>query len=150
MRSLVTSFFVALCALIGNATAQTSRDYALMARAAWSAFECSSLASHMKDTKEQERLFLYGYKEGLAFIAALQAKKVQRADLSAEAPWIMLLLLQGPTPDFMLGRVYESAQETALKNVLKTGEQLNPDDLQKAVAQNEYTKRNCRLVGAAR
>jgi hypothetical protein len=68
-----------------------------MARAAWSAFECSSLASKSNDAKEQERLFLFGYDQGKQFIAAVQAGKVKQEHLSAEAPLIMLLLLQGPT-----------------------------------------------------
>ncbi|WP_133155097.1 hypothetical protein [Kinneretia aquatilis] len=127
--------------------AQTSKEYAVMGRSAWSAFECSSLASQMKDPQEQERLFNAGYKDGLAFITALQAQKIDRKDVSSEVPIGVRFLLQGPTPDFMLGRMYESAQDEALKDVTKTGQQLNSDDLQKTLAQSKYTKKNCRLVG---
>ena len=82
-------------------TAESSKDYAVMARASWSALECSSLASKSKNFKEQERLFLHGYDQGQKFIAAVKSEKVKREDLSTEAP-LMMLLLQGPTADFML------------------------------------------------
>jgi hypothetical protein len=37
--------------------AQASKDYAIIARATWSAFECSSVASHIQDTTQAKRLF---------------------------------------------------------------------------------------------
>lgn len=126
--------------------AQTSKVYAGMARATWAAFECTALASHTRNGAEQERLFKYGYRTGLSFIAALQAGKIDRKDLSTEAPWLMMLLLQGPTPDFMLGRVYEAAQDAALKNVLHTGGSLNSEDTQRVLAHSEYNSRNCQLI----
>ena len=60
---------------------------------------------------------------------------------------MMLLLLQGPTPDFMLGRVYEGAMDSALKNVYKTGETFNTEGIQESIAKNEFWKRNCKLIG---
>ena len=123
-----------------------------MGRVAWSAFACSSLAAQaqLEDQKEQERLFLLGYEQGKAFIEAAQAKKVERKDISEEVPIGLTLLLQGPTPDFMLGRVYESAQEEALKNVLRTNGNLNTDEVQASLARSAYTKQNCRLLRAVR
>lgn len=147
MQKYICTAVLVFLGFVGSAIGQTSKEYAVMARSTWSAFECSSLAAQMKDSSEQERLFMYGYKEGLAFLTALQSKKIQRQDLSTEAPWLMLLLLQGPTPDFMLGRVFESAQDTALKNILKTGDKLNADEVRRMLAQGDYNKQNCRLIG---
>lgn len=130
--------------------AQSSKEYAQMAKATWSAFECSSLASKAGNPKEQERLFLYGYEQGKKFISAVQAKKVDQKDLSSEAPLIMLLLLQGPNPDFMLGRVFESAQDSALKEIFKTGDHFNSNEEQKAIAKNNFWNLNCQLIGNAR
>lgn len=130
--------------------AQTSKDFAVMGRVAWSAFACSSLAAHFKDQKEQERLFRLGYEQGKAFIEAAQAKKVDRKDISEEVPIGVTLLLQGPTPDFMLGRVYESAQEEALKGVFRTNEAFNTEEVQASLARSEFTKQNCRLLRAVR
>ena len=132
------------------ASAQSSKEYAQMAKASWSAFECSSLASKSGVAGEQQRLFLFGYEQGIKFIVAVQSKKVNQKDLSSEAPLIMLLLLQGPTPDFMLGRIYESAQNSALKEVYKTGEHFNSDEDQKIIANNKFEKLNCELIDSAR
>jgi hypothetical protein len=129
--------------------AQTSRDYAVMARAVIPSFECATLASTMDNAKEQERLFNYGYKAGLAFLAALRAGKVNRTDLDNEVPFSILLLIGGPTPDFVLGRVYAAAEEEAWKALQKHRGYRDFDaDLQKTVAQNEFSKRNCELLGS--
>lgn len=141
-------FLVLFSLFLADANAQTSKDYAVMGRVAWAAFECSSLAAQMKDPKEQERLFLLGYEQGKKFIEAVQSKKVERKDISTEVPIGLVLLLQGPTPDFMLGRIYESAQDEALKDVLRTDGKLNADEIQAIIAQNKYTKQNCRLLKA--
>lgn len=138
---------VALFLFAPLSIAQSSREYAVMSRSAWSSFECSALAAQFGDTKEQERLFLHGYNEGKVFIAAVQARKVDQRDLSAEMPWLMGLLLEGPTPDFMLGRIYEAAQDAALKPVLSSASGSNPDDLKRTLARSEYDKKNCRLIG---
>jgi hypothetical protein len=85
----IDRWFIALTCCLTFPTAvhaQQSKDYAVMGRVAWSAFECSSLAAQMKDQKEQERLFLLGYEQGKAFIEAAQTKKVERKDISEEVP----------------------------------------------------------------
>lgn len=126
---------------------EDSKDYVVMARAAWSAFECSSLASKSKNPKEQERLFLFGYDQGHRFIAALAAQKVTREDLSTEAPLSFLLLLEGPTADFMLGRIFEAAQKSALEGAHKSGKSFNSEEMQEAIAKNKFWKLNCQLIG---
>lgn len=127
-------------------TAENSKDYAIMARASWSAFECSSLASKNKNFKEQERLFLHGYDQGQKIIAAVKSEKVKREDLSTEAP-LMMLLLQGPTADFMLGRIFEAAQKSALEDVYKTDQNFNSDEMQESLAKNKFWKLDCQLIG---
>jgi hypothetical protein len=129
------------------AAAQNSKEYAAMGAEAWSAFECSSLASHIKDSKEAERLFLFGYEQGKKFIRALKANKIEKNDVSNGVPIGVLLLLQGPSEDFMLGRIYENAQENALKEVLRTDGNFNSEENQKIIAEREFQKRNCQLIG---
>jgi len=104
----------------GAGAAQSSKDYAVMARAAWSAYECSSLAGAFEDFQEQQRLFSFGYDQGKRFLAALEAKKVKGDDLNSEAPLVLLLLLAGPSADFMLGRIYSAAARSALDDVYET------------------------------
>ncbi len=120
-----------------------------MGSVSWSAFECSSLASVMNEEKEQERLFSLGYQQGKAFIDALQKNRVELKDRNEQVPSGFLLLLQGPTPDFMLGRVFESAQENALKDVI-TPNSIASRDFQATLARTKFTKQNCSLLRAVR
>lgn len=141
---------VVLGLFTSSVLAQDSASYAQMAKATWSAFECSSLASKLKKPTEQERLFKFGYSQGKDFIAALQAGKIKREDLSSNAPVGVLFLLEGPTPDFMLGRIYESAQENALKDVYRVGDHFNADEEQELAASNKFASSNCQLIGNGR
>lgn len=131
----------------GGALGQTSNSLALKARVSWSAFECSALAAKIGDRPEQERLFLLGYEEGAAFVKALESGEIPDSALQNEVPWLMRLLLQGPNVDFMLGRVYEAAVQSALKEILQTGDRLNTNDLQKTLAFGKYTRGNCAVLG---
>jgi hypothetical protein len=145
MRLATLSFF--LFVAWTGAWAQSSSDYALMAKQAWAAFECSSLASVSDDTKEQERLFAYGFAQGKRFLAALRDKKIQQSDLSNIAPMGFLMAAQGPSPDFIMGRVFENAQENALKNVFAEDGKLHSKQQQKVIAEGRYNRANCRLLG---
>jgi hypothetical protein len=129
--------------------AAESADFAKMGRAAWAAFECSSLASVMEKPKDQERLFLFGYDQGKEFLNAMQSGRITQKDLSSIVPSGFLMLAQGPSVDFVLGRVFESAQENALKDVITTDTVLSKD-LQMSIALRKYTSGNCELIGNGR
>lgn len=145
-RIIAVCFILGL--LFGNPSfAANSSEYAAMGKAVWSAFECSALADNSKNPKKQKRLFKYGYAQGLKFIEAIQTEKVKREDLSKGVPLMMLLLLQGPTPDFMLGRVFEGALDSVLEDVYKTGEHFNSEETQESIAENKFWKQNCQLIG---
>lgn len=146
MRTILVMLGIALV-FVKPSLAATSPEYAAMGKATWSAFECSALAEKSKNPKEQERLFKYGYVQGLKFIEAIQSEKIKREDLSKDVPLIMLLLLQGPTADFMLGRVFESALDSALEDVFKSGEKFNSNEMQETIAKNKFWKQNCQLIG---
>lgn len=124
------------------ANAITSKEYAILGKATWSSFECSSLASEMKNVKEQTRLFEAGYTNGLTFIGALKTGKINNNDLSNEVPIVVISLLQGPTPDFILGRIYENAQDAALKGIDGNDKKFN-----EILVENKFDKLNCRLIG---
>ncbi len=127
--------------------AESSKELALMGRETWSAFICSALAENSNDFKEQERLFTFGYKQGLKFIDALKSEKIKKEDISNEVPMGVLMRLEGPTPDFMLGRVNEAALESVVENVFNAGETFKLDKAREATAKKEFRKRNCQLIG---
>lgn len=150
MRPLFSSLAVAMTLAASPVSAGNSAAYAQMAKATWSAFECSALAMKSKSVAEQERLFKFGYDQGQAFIAALQAGKIEQKDISETAPLMLLLLLQGPTPDFMLGRIFETAQDEVLKDVYYTGEEFNSEADQSSIAASKFSLKNCELIGAGK
>ena len=79
--------------------------------------------------------------------STLKAGKIEREHLSTEAPTVMLLLLEGPTPDFMLGRIFEAAQQSALEEVYKTGQNFNSEEILETIAKDKFWKLNCQLIG---
>jgi len=105
-----------------------------MGRATWVAFECASLASLLRDAKEHERLFMFGYKQGQFFLGALQGGKITEKDARAQVPIGLALLIQGPTSEFILGRIFEAAQDSALKKVMRTGAEVNSTEVQQILA----------------
>jgi hypothetical protein len=143
---MVTGLF--LMGVSCQCLANDSLEKALAGRAAWSAFECSVLASKLKNGKESDRLFRYGYKQGRIFIAAIQAKEITREHLSSQVPTVVLALLEGPSADFMLGRIFESAMKHVLDEVHGTNAgRYNPDELQNTLATGKFYKLNCPLIG---
>ncbi len=126
---------------------QTSKEYAVMGRQLWSAFQCASWASVTGDSEEQERLFLFGYAQGKTFLEALNSEKIQRDDISENVPIVVTMLLQGPTEEFILGRLFENAQDSALKDVFQTGNEYNSESLREIIAGNKYRESNCQLIG---
>jgi len=146
----VTKFILAAaCGLLITkpGLAETPSPYGVMAQSTWSAFQCAVLAEKANNSNEQERLFKFGYAQGLKFIAALDSGEAKTNDLSGEAPHSMLVLLQGPSPDFMLGRIFEVALRSALEDVYTIVDYYRPDERQESIAAAEFWKRNCALLG---
>ena len=125
----------------------SSEEYAIMGRQVFSAFQCSSWASINKDEGEAERLFKYGYEKGQTFLGALSAQKIKQEDISSQVPIGVTMLLQGPNEEFILGRIHSTAEEEALDEVFKTGDDFNDDEMQKIIAGNKYRDGNCELLG---
>lgn len=126
---------------------QSSKDYAVMGLETWTAFECSSLASKVDDSKEAGRLFIFGYEKGKKFIGALKAEKIKQEDIDQKVPIGVIMLLQGPSEEFILGRIYSFAEEEALGEVFKTDNEFNSSELQKSIAENKFRESNCQLIG---
>ena len=100
----------------------------------------------MKDEKQTERLFELGLSSGRQFIESVRAGKVTREDISAEVPIGLVMLLQGPSTDFILGRIFESVQEYALKEVVKSKDGVNEKPVQAVIASNMFRAANCSLL----
>lgn len=120
---------------------------ALLGREAWSAFSCAALAGVMEQDEKQERLFSLGLRSGRAFLQGIQDGVITSDDVRKSVPLMVTLLLSGPSHDFILGRIYSSAEDYILDDVFVTGGQYNPDELQKSIAKNKYRDRNCEILG---
>lgn len=127
--------------------AENPSEYAAMGATTWSAFKCSVLAGFIKNPKEEERLFKYGYVQGIEFIEAIMSGKVKRLDLQKGVPVIMLTHFKGPTPDFILGQVYKYAFDSAIDGVFTTGKAWNSDEMQQTIATDKFWNQNCHLIG---
>ncbi|MGF6528041.1 hypothetical protein [Variovorax sp. PvP013] len=138
---LAKILLVALVALPVASFAQSSMEFARMGQATWSAFRCSTLAALSSDQKEQDRHFKIGYDNGKRFFAAFDAKKIHPADMESEVPIAIITLMGGPTADFMLGRIFEAAMDSAAKDVLNADR-----SLQKTLAQSKFASQSCGLL----
>lgn len=132
-----------LACLCAPATAQDSAQYAQMSRTSWEAFSCAALASTMKWPQRHDQLVTFGHKEGRTFLAALAAGKVERKDTFSKTPSGFPIRGEDPSPDFVLGRVYEMAKANVLRDVV-TPENRGHDDIQKALATAKYESLGCK------
>jgi len=127
--------------------AETSRSSPDSGRALYSAFECTVLAAKIGRSEEQKRLFEFGYEEGKKFIDSVRSGEISEEDLSSKVPVGVLWKMQGPTTDFILGRIYESAAENVLDGVYGSVDEVLSTEEQKLIAENKFSNKNCELIG---
>ena len=135
------------CSVTSTVQAEDSKELSMLGKKFYVAFECSILASKGGDSNEQERLFLYGYETGKYFIESLEKNKIKKEDFSSNVPMTVSLTLQGPSADFILGRIFEVALEYALTDVYKSGDKHNSQEVQEIKATTKYQNQNCKLIG---
>jgi hypothetical protein len=149
MRTLTNMAVVAYIVAASQVTqAQPSKEFAVLGQVTWSAFECASWAGVMKDRVEQDRLFNIGLSSGRRFIDAVRAGKVRENDISVQVPVGLVMLLQGPSTDFMLGRIFERVQDHALKEVVSSKDTINEPAVQAVIAGNKFRSSNCQLLSS--
>ena len=119
-----------------------------------SAFECATYAGMSANEDEQVRLFKIGYDAGKDFLEDWQNGTLSEAE-RRKAPVFVLLLLEGPSVDFMIGRVFEFAAQHAHDAIVRmdsNGVSLDPsewvrdDELVAITASNKYRRSNCDLI----
>lgn len=120
----------------------------------WSAFSCATFASLAGDDNEQKRLFNVGYEAGSQFVGGLKDGTTGQADRE-NTPVAVLLLLSGPSTDFVVGRIFEAATGHAFDAVVKQDAQglsildssrWAQGELRTSIAQNKYRDSNCALL----
>lgn len=140
----VMCFAIALVTFSASALASDSADYARMGANAWNAFECAALAGELKWSDKEQSLFTVGYERGMAFVDAVRAGHVTKRDVFTTVPSGFMSHAIGPNNDFILGRVFEVARQSALRDVPAQGTL----DEQKSAASRKYSANNCETIVA--
>ena len=106
---VLTALCVTCAGNLSGAASQGAREAldADTAVLAWTAFECSQYA-RMAGEPEQEaaRLFRLGYENGKRFAESARNTELSE-ELRSKMPVGVLRVMNGPTTDFILGRIFE-------------------------------------------
>jgi hypothetical protein len=157
---LKTILLLAMCGACGGTVPGTQAAATPVSgeagRLLWVALQCSEYAKMSgKAEQEVERLFRLGYENGQRFIEGVGDHTIAEAEVRSKVPMGVTAALAGPTTEFMLGRVYESATTDAYDRVVKRGdfgldlpasEWRTETEVKKMWALNEYNDGNCGLV----
>lgn len=135
--------------------AMTAEEDAKAARVMWTAFECGIYAEMSIEQERQAALFNRGIAAGRQFFAAIEAGTITEGEHQNYVPSIIPLLFGGPSVDFVMGRIFESATSSAYDKVVKEDaaglplpieEWTNDDEVKKAKAKLLYQRGNCDLL----
>ena len=136
--SAITALFLAAfpTMLLG----QTSEEYADTGQKLWDAFECGALAEYAGKPEESRRLYNLGYEQGKTLLDAFRARKLDQQAISKLPKSVLFMLDGGPTVDFILGRIFESAMRDTSQQLFEAS---NNDATRKIIAGQNFAKRNC-------
>jgi hypothetical protein len=139
--SVIAALFLA--ALPTILLGQTSEEYAAMGQKLWAAFECGALAEYANKPEESRRLYNLGYDQGKTLLDAFRSGKVDQQARSKLPIPVLLMLDGGPTVDFILGRIFESAMQDTSRQLIEAS---NNKETRKIIAGQNFSKRNCALL----
>jgi hypothetical protein len=113
----------------------------------WSAFECATYAELSGNVEERARLFQVGYDAGRSFLTGIQDRTISEAE-TQKAPFGVLLVLGGPSVNFMVGRVFESATRCANDAVSREdpSKWVPDNELRANIASIKFRRSNCELI----
>jgi hypothetical protein len=117
---------------------QTSEEYAAMGQKLWAAFECGALVEYADMPEESRRLYNLGYDQGKTLLDAFRAGKVDQQARSKLPIPVLLMLDGGPTVDFILGRIFESAMQDTSRQLFEAS---NNTETRKIIAGQTFAKR---------
>jgi len=143
---LARLFLVGMFWTLGCAASYADPAEAAKSRLSWSAFECSMLAEMSGNETEQARLFGVGYDAGRAFLSALQSGRVTQEETRTQSPIGFLMVMGGPSHDFMLGRIYAAAVQNAWDDIQREMGDSTDSELRRLLAVNEFQSNNCTLL----
>jgi hypothetical protein len=144
-------FCLVALALFSVCSKATAQQHSLLAENAWAAWSCSTLASISGNDKDRERLFKFGYESGKESIQSLKDGKISAEEWNGTAPIGFAMRMQGPSIDFVLGRIFEFVQTDTYDAVVvatkaKDASSSELEALRKRHAENRFRRENCHLL----
>jgi|SRR5690625_204035 len=122
--------------------------YEQMGSLMWASFSCAALAKEAKEGLEHDRLFEYGYMQGKKFLLAYVSQEVSYRELAtSRIPVGIVLSLEGPSIDFVLGRIYEMRIQGATSQVQFSEGKITDVKDQPEIAKRLYREQNCSVIG---
>ena len=160
IRTLVLAITLALLPFAGSIAKEDklpaeTTEKLKMAATMWASFKCSVLAVTAENRNEATRLFEVGYNAGQIFMKALHAGEFTKKHLRSGVPTVVYLSLQGPSADFVIGRLHAMATEDAMDAIVKKdgNNRVLPSDqwvtekaVQKIKAEGAFLRANCELL----
>jgi hypothetical protein len=127
----------------GQASEAVGKVESPYATRGWNYMICSALASYANKQVEARKLFREGYRATKVLGEGIRDGKITVEEASHSLPIQAWARLQGPSPDFIAGRLFEAAHEEA-RALLGPNPQ-SEDDLQnqRALATSEFGTANC-------
>ena len=132
---------LAACITVLNA----ADENALLGRIMWSAFQCSAFAELAEEKNEQERLYLVGLNAGHTFLEAMKAGQISEQAVREEVPINVLQRLEGPSNEFVIGKIHAAATGSAYDEIVKR-KTSRWGPTQKQEARFAYNYKNCVLI----
>lgn len=151
MKLIIATFFVFI--LANQSSAQEAGTNARLAFEHW---YCHSIIGFMPENKKRqlEQKSLKHAEIGIKYARSMFAEinkfgSKNQTDWDQNAPFIWSYYVnQGPSEDFIIGRLYEQTQNSAYDDINKNmdGTFIVDATLRQSAAINEYEKRNCKIL----
>ena len=124
---------------------EVSKKFAKKAHYMVVAFDCSLIAGSYKNTEEQKRLFDAGLEAGREFLGAARAGKVKKQEFLKVIPWQVSMAMQGPSDDFILGRIFEGRADAFVSQKDRDFDGNAPVDQEnnKIYGEKKFREKNC-------
>lgn len=146
---MIRIIIVTLVALLfaTPANAETSLEYAKLSQKIFAAFQCSIAARDANKHDARKRLFTLGLESGKVFLEALQQGKIDKKDVGNTVAMGVLASLAGPSNDFIMGRLWESAIKNYYDKSTENCERCSFDEELKVMKGNSYYRdKNCEFL----
>ena len=118
MKAIAAGVMLVVFSCVAQSRAASSEESADLGLKASAAFQCAALASAYGNSADQERLFNLGYSTGRALIEEAQTGSISTDDFKKDVPAEFFTPFEGPSPDFMLGRIWQITVSDTLKDIV--------------------------------